>query len=98
MTSNRLRISPEAEIDLLEIGTYTRDTWGWRQADRYLTQLEEGCELIANNPMIGRSCKQIQERLCRFGIGRHVIFYVVEHEGVLIVRVLHQNMLPTNYF
>ncbi len=98
MTHKQLRISPEAELDLLEIGTHTRDMWGWRQADRYLRQLEEGCELIASNPLIGRSCKQIRNGLRRFEIGRHAIFYIVEPENVLIARVLHENMLPTNYF
>ena len=98
MTHKQLRISPEAESDLLKIGAYTRDTWGGRQAGRYLRQLEEGCELIASNPLIGRSCKQIRNGLRRFEIGKHVIFYMVEPENVLIARVLHENMLPTNYF
>jgi toxin ParE1/3/4 len=98
VTQKRLHISPEAEVDLLEIGTYTRDTWGWRQADKYLSQLEEGCELIVRIPSVGRECDRIREGLHRFEIGKHVIFYTVEAERILVARVLHENMLATNYF
>jgi len=40
--------SPEADEDLADIIRYTRETWGERQLNRYLTLLENGiAELIA---------------------------------------------------
>lgn len=91
------RISTEAEGDIDQIVAYTIQTWGWRQADRYLGRLEDGFELLGRNPSIGRSCDSIKAGLRRFEIGRHVIFYLPEPDGVLIVRVLHETMLPSRY-
>jgi toxin ParE1/3/4 len=91
------RLTIEAEKDIDGIASYTTASWGWRQAERYLTRLEAGFDLIAANPSIGRSCEVVRSRLRRFEIGHHVVFYVTEDDGVLIVRVLHERMLPTNY-
>ncbi len=93
----RVRISAEAEEDIDRIAAYTTSTWGWRQTDRYLAKLEYGFDLLAKNPSIGRSCDSIRAGLQRFEIGRHVVFYIPEPGGVLVVRVLHQRMLPGNY-
>jgi toxin ParE1/3/4 len=91
-------ISVEAADDIDEIAAYTTNTWGWRQADHYLAKLEDGLDLLARNPSIGRSSDSIEAGLRRFEIGKHVVFYLPEPDGILVVRVLHQRMLPGNYF
>jgi len=91
---NRASVSREAETDIDQIATYTSNAWGWRQTDRYLDQLEESFQILAQHPAIGRSCDSIQEGLRRFEVGKHVVFYRAEPEGILIVRVLHQQMVP----
>jgi plasmid stabilization system protein ParE len=48
-------------------------------------------------PAIGRSCDAIRAGLRRFEIGKYVVFYLTEPDGVLVVRVLHQRMLPNKY-
>lgn len=93
----RIEISAEAEQDIARIAIHTMETWGWRQTHRYLAQLEDGIELIAGNSAIGRSCESIRAGLRRFEVGQHVVFYMIQRDGILVVRVLHQNMLPTNY-
>ena len=93
----QVRISGEAETDIDRIADYTTSTWGWRQTNQYLAKLEDGFDLLAQNPSIGRSCDSIRAGLRRFEIGRHVVFYLPESDGVLVVRVLHQQMLPNNY-
>jgi toxin ParE1/3/4 len=90
-----IRVSVEAQNDLDEIATYSVRTWGWRQADVYLERIDECLELIAANPLIGRACDTIRSGLRRFEIGRHALFYTTEANGIFIVRVLHQRMLPT---
>ena len=75
----QIRISVEAEADIDRIADYTTSTWGLRQTNQYLAKLEDGFDLLAQNP------------------GRHVVFYLPEPGGVLVVRVLHQQMLPSNY-
>ena len=93
----QLSISVEAEDDIDRIIAYTATKWGWRQGNRYLAKLEDGFDLLAGNPSIGRSCDSIRAGLRRFEIGRHVVFHLPGPGGVLVVRVLHQQMLPTNY-
>ena len=93
----RVRISVEAEADIDRVAAYTTSTWGWRQTNQYLAKLEDGFDLIAENSLIGRSCDSLRTGLRRFEIGRHVVFYLPEPGGVLVVRVLHQQMLPTKY-
>ena len=94
----RVRISSEAEQDIDGITSHTMGTWGWRQAEQYLGKLEECFDLLGNNPAIGRNCDGIRAALRRFEIGSHVVFYLVEAGGILVVRVLHQQMLPSKYF
>lgn len=88
-----LRISSEAEADLDKIIEYTQSKWGWRQAEVYLARLEDGFNLLVRNPSIGRPCDFIVYGLRRFEVGKHVVFYRSESEGIRIVRVLHQSML-----
>lgn len=92
-----VRVSVEAEDDLDQTAAYTCATWGWRQTEKYLSKLEDCFDLLAGSPSIGRPCDSIRAGLRRFEIGRHVVFYLPEPQGVLVVRVLHEQMLPTNY-
>jgi len=88
------RFSRQAEMDLVEIGTYTIQTWGEAQADRYLSQLETCCARLAKNPNVGRACDDIRPGLRRFEHGKHVVFYRKYAREILVVRILHQRMLP----
>jgi len=92
-----LRFSRLAERDLLSIGEYTMRTWGEAQADRYLSDLEECCHLLAVNPALGSACDPIRPGLRYIEQGRHAIFYRPESSGVYVVRVLHQRMLPERH-
>jgi toxin ParE1/3/4 len=94
MPMTAYRYSKLARLDLIEIGDYTLDQWGIEQALRYLNSLEECFERIAANPGIGRRCDRIREGYRRFEHQKHVIFYRSDPEGVLIVRILHERMLP----
>jgi toxin ParE1/3/4 len=93
-----LRVSSEAESDLDLIVAYTIDTWGTDQADQYLAQLENGFDLLAGNPSLGRSCDVLHAGLRRFEVESHVVFYLTEPDGILVVRVLHRSMLPARHF
>ena len=88
-----LRFSRSAEADLLSIGDYTLRTWGEDQAFRYLDALEASCQMLAENPALGRACDNIRPGLRRMEHGRHVLFYR-QVGGILISRILHQRMLP----
>jgi len=90
----RFRFSGRADSDLDNIVVYTLQTWGEAQTDRYLCKIEDCCQLLANNPGLGRLCDPVRPGLRRMEHGKHVIFYRVESGGILVCRILHQRMLP----
>jgi toxin ParE1/3/4 len=90
----RYTISAEADADIDLIAAYTARTWGWRQSDRYLGQLEDAFQLLVENPGIGRACDAIGSGLRRHEEGKHVVFYRLKPGGIRIVRILHQQMVP----
>ena len=91
------RFSRRAESDLLSIGAYTLRTWGVDQAIRYLDDLEACCQMLANNPALGRACDDVRPGLRRMERGRHVVFYREDASGILVSRVLHQRMFPERH-
>jgi toxin ParE1/3/4 len=92
----RVRFTQLAEADLLEIGLYTHRTWGRRQCDGYLRELEGCCRQLANDPTRGRSCDDIRPGLRRSRVGKHVVFYRGELGDILVSRILQERMLPEN--
>jgi toxin ParE1/3/4 len=92
-----IHFSGKAKADLLHIGSYTLKTWGEAQALRYLSGLEDCAKTLAASPAIGRECDWIRPGLRRFETGRHVIFYRPEKGGILVVRILHQSMMPDRH-
>jgi len=87
-----------ADSDLKSILRYTMKTWGRDQAKRYSKDLRKCFQLLADNPLIGRSCDFIRPGLLRHEHGKHVVFYIPMPGEILIVRVLHQQMLPTKAY
>ena len=88
------RFSRSAEADLLAIGAHTLRTWGEEQAVRYIDGLEACCQMLADNPELGRACDDIRPGLRRMEHGRHVVFYRQAAAGILVSRILQQRMLP----
>lgn len=86
-----------AVSDLKSILRYTMKNWGRAQAARYKQELQDGFLLLAENRSLSRNCDSIHPGLRRFEIGKHVVFYIQEPGGVLIVRVLHQQMVPASF-
>jgi toxin ParE1/3/4 len=90
----RFILSAAARQDIDAIAAYTKRTWSLQQTDPYLGQLEDGFHLLAQNPSMGRPCKEIDPELRRFEVGKHVVFYRVKKGTVRITRILHQQMIP----
>jgi toxin ParE1/3/4 len=83
-----------AEGDLDDIGVYTQREWGDAQCVRYLDQLENTCQLLADVPQRGRACENIRPGLFRYETGRHVVFFRRLPDGIRVLRFLHDRMLP----
>lgn len=88
------RFSRRGESDLLSIGMYTLRTWGYDQVVRYMNDLEACCQTRVDSPDLGRTCDHVRPGLRRIESGKHLVFYRKETGGILVVRILHQSMLP----
>lgn len=93
----KLLVLPRAEQDLAEIYTYTLEEWGIQQADRYQDELFKGMQTILNNPLIGKTYQHPELPYRMFHINRHLIFYRIQENNCLVVRVLHDSMNITAY-
>jgi toxin ParE1/3/4 len=90
----RFRFSRRVEADLYDTGLYTFRIWGEAQTGRYIGELEDCCQQLADHPGLGRACAEVRPGLRRMEQGQHVVFYREEVGGILISRILHQRMLP----
>jgi len=90
----RYTLSLLAEGDLDDIGAYTRREWGDAQCARYLDQLENACQFLADDSRRGRPCDDIRPGLFRYETGRHVVFFRRLPSGIRVQRFLHDRMLP----
>ena len=91
----RIIVSKPAKSDMRAFVRYTVERWGANQAVRYVHDLRTCFEAIAKNSEIGRSCDEIGRGLRRHEHGKQVVFYRLNPDGIRIVRVLHQQMIPT---
>jgi len=82
------RIHPKARADLDAIWSYiASDTE--KSADAVIAQITAAFEMLTSNRFAGRPRPELSVSVRSFPVGSHVIFYVPNSEGILIVRVMH---------
>ena len=86
------QLSEAARGDVDYLYEYGIINFGLPQADQYYDGLIEQFELLADNPLIGKNSEELSPNLQRFIYRRHMIFYIVTDRGILIVRVLGEEM------
>jgi toxin ParE1/3/4 len=84
-------LSESAQQDIISIRNYTTDIWGQAQTSKYLTQLQQRLEWLANNPALGKLRNEVKEGYLSFPEGRHIIFYRVAACGIEVMGVIHQS-------
>jgi toxin ParE1/3/4 len=84
------RVALEAEADLDDIWYYIAGGSGSLEiADRFVDSLTERFYLLSRNPFLGRRRdEELRSGLRSFPVGEYIIFYRIEAEEVLILRVL----------
>ena len=92
------RLSRLARLDLIEIAEYTLDTWGLKQAGRYVDGLGGCFERLSRTPGIGRPCDRIRPGYRRMEHEMHVVIYRADQDGIFISRILHRRMLPSRHW
>ncbi len=92
------QLTVRAKEDLKNIARYTKETWGIKQRDIYLKQIDDIFQVISEAPDKGRACDEIRENYYKFSVGKHVIFYrQLTKKAVQIVRILHASMDIPNH-
>lgn len=92
MNSRKLKsflLTKDADSDLDEIFDYTEDEYGFNQAVKYLSDLNNLFEQLVKNPNLGRERNEIKEGIYSIIENEHIVFYEIHENHVLIARVLH---------
>ena len=82
------RYSSAANSDIEEIAIYILDL-NPIAARRFLDALEETCELLAEQPLIGRPRPEFGEGLRSFPVGNYLVFYTPAVAGIDVARVIY---------
>ena len=90
------RLTPDAQSDLIEIRRFTVKQWGTAQSKKYLSELRQTIQLLADNASLGKTRPEISEEVFSFPHGSHVIYYVIHERQLVVFGVLHKRMVPMN--
>jgi toxin ParE1/3/4 len=86
----RLRLSNQAQSDLIEIGEYTVRTWSAAQAEAYVGGLIRHMEALAAGAARGRPLEHLPPDWRRATYRSHHICYGETGDVLLVHRILHQ--------
>lgn len=89
MTGRAYRLTERAEQDIIDIYLEGLNRFGVQQADRYHQEMTSLFELIALNPKMARERLELAPPVRIHPHKAHLVVYLEDAEGVLIVRVRH---------
>lgn len=87
MSTYRLSARTLSELDL--IADYTLLNWGSAQADRYMSDIFDRFQWLAQNPMLGRSRDEIRPGVRSFRQGSHMILYEIIGSDIYVLGIPH---------
>ena len=96
-----VRLADQAELDFLDITTWTAENFGARQADEYSETVMLAIEALTDGPEIlgAKEREDIAPSICTLHVarqgrkGRHfVIFRKAEGRTIDVLRLLHDSM------
>jgi toxin ParE1/3/4 len=93
----RYRLTPEAANDLDEITDYIASD-NPTAAARLIDAIQEKCQALAEIPGMGRGREELAPDLRSSVVGKYVIFFRPETDGVEIIRVVHGHRDIPNLF
>lgn len=83
----------KAVEDLSNIYEYTYQSWSENQADKYYEELISFCQMLSENPNIGKNYSEIASDIFAFLTNRHIIFYrILDIDKIEITRIITANM------
>ncbi|MDD5319808.1 MAG: type II toxin-antitoxin system RelE/ParE family toxin [Methylococcales bacterium] len=84
----KCRLSKRAEKDLSNIAIYTIQHFGIKQARLYRDGLFKTFDTITEFPLIGSEQSHIKPKVRRFVYESHTIYYRVNSNDIVILRIL----------
>ena len=84
-------VSDRANSDLLRIYLYLAPR-NQAAADAVIERIDKRFEQLSRFPFIGRERSSLAPGLRSIVVGNHLIFYVVEADQIIIVRVIDSRM------
>jgi toxin ParE1/3/4 len=91
-----VKITEDAKIDIKEIYIYSYQNFGEAKADEYLDGLDAKL-LNLPNVLISSEYDFVREGLKRSNYEKHAVYYRLEDDHILVLRVLHQLMDPARH-
>jgi toxin ParE1/3/4 len=83
------RLTRSAATDLRHIFIDGVAMFGLAQAERYHARMRRAFELLATNPEMARERAELSPPARVHPCGSHIVLYIVDEAGILIVRVRH---------
>ena len=85
----RWQLTASAADDLDAIFDYTVERWSLAQAERYLADLRNAFDLLAEFPALARERTEFSPPARFYTVASHLVVYRTAEPGIQIVRVLH---------
>ncbi|MGR9248386.1 type II toxin-antitoxin system RelE/ParE family toxin [Rhizobium leguminosarum] len=85
----KYRTTVEADQDIVELYVLGAEQFGALQSERYVDDLFDTFELLAENPRMARERRELNPPMRLHPYRAHMIAYTIREESILIVRVLH---------
>ncbi|WP_300543197.1 type II toxin-antitoxin system RelE/ParE family toxin [Maricaulis sp.] len=90
----RLVLTARARAEYKAIRAYSLREYGTAQASRYRQQFVEAFERLLEFPELGKAAEHIASGARQMPVGRHVVYYQLAQEEMVIVAILHERQLP----
>ena len=92
------RITDRAKNHLADVKRFTVSQWGQEQAVKYLREIYDKIDLLAQRPQIGvNRTEELGDGIHSCFIGSHTIYYKHDKKNIVIHAILHQSMTPYSH-
>lgn len=88
----QLIISRSARADLKAIARYSEREWGAARSKSHLAAFAERFALLTRRPKLGAPHDDTSRGHRALPVGRHLVFYRIDRNRLLIIRVQHERM------
>jgi toxin ParE1/3/4 len=91
-------ITERAKTHIGEIRHFTKTQWGMTQSVKYLQEISNKIDLLAQRPQIGIDLPgDFGYGIRSYFAGSHTIYYRYDAELLVVYSILHQSMTPQTH-